>query len=192
MTPIELIVGLGNPGADYAQTRHNAGFWCVDALASRHGARFRAEAKFHGEIAQARLNERELRLLKPMTFMNHSGQAIAAAARFYKIDPAAILVVHDELDLDAGVARLKRGGGHGGHNGLRDTIRHIGPDFARLRLGIGHPGHKDRVLTHVLHRPTQDEEIALRTAVDTATDCIPELTVGDWDKAVRELHRRCG
>ena len=189
-TPIRLIVGLGNPGADYAQTRHNIGFWFVDELAARHGGRFRSEAKFHGEIGRIRLGHEEPRLLKPMTFMNRSGQAVVAAARFYKIDPETVLVVHDDLDLDAGVARLKRGGGHGGHNGLRDIIQCFGRDFARLRLGVGHPGHKDRVLAHVLHRPAQDEEITLRAALEAAADLASELAVGEWDKAVRELHSR--
>ena len=188
--PIELIVGLGNPGPDYERTRHNAGFWFVDELAARHGGFFRPVAKFHGESAQVRLGGRDCRLLKPMTFMNRSGQSIAALARFYKIQPAAILVVHDELDLDAGTARLKRGGGHGGHNGLRDTIHHIGKDFARLRLGIGHPGHKDGVIEYVLRRPSRDEDAAIRTALEVAADRAPDLASGAWDKAVRELHSR--
>ena len=188
--PIQLIVGLGNPGPDYERTRHNAGFWFVDELAVRHGGGFRPVAKFHGESCQVRLDGQDCRLLKPMTFMNHSGQSIAALAHFYKIQPDAILVIHDDLDLAAGIVRLKRGGGHSGHNGLRDTIRHIGKNFARLRLGIGHPGHKDRVVEYVLHSPSRDEDAAIRTALEAAADRTPELAAGAWDKTVRELHGR--
>ncbi|MGB0712581.1 MAG: aminoacyl-tRNA hydrolase [Gammaproteobacteria bacterium] len=186
--PMRLIVGLGNPGPDYDQTRHNAGFWFVDELARRHGASFQNESRFHGEACRLTLNGRDLRLLKPMTFMNRSGQSIGSLARFFKIPVEHILVVHDELDLPPGSARLKKGGGHGGHNGLRDSIAHLGKDFARLRIGIGHPGHKDKVVGFVLNRPGKDELPAIERAIDSAADAAPDLVAGDWDKAVRELH----
>ena len=187
-SPIQLIAGLGNPGPAYERTRHNAGFRFVEELAIRHGGDFRPETRFHGETCRIGVAGHDCRLLKPMGFMNHSGQAIGAVARFVKLEPQSILVVHDELDLDPGTARLKRGGGHGGHNGLRDTIQHIGKDFARLRLGIGHPGHKDKVTAYVLNRATRDEERAVHVAIDKAADQAPRLIAGDWDKAVRELH----
>jgi PTH1 family peptidyl-tRNA hydrolase len=148
---LKLVVGLGNPGAKYARTRHNAGWWFVEALARRHGAEFRAESRHQGEVARLRMPlpggaVSELWLLKPTTFMNKSGGAVASLAHFHRITPAEILIAHDELDLPSGTARLKLGGGHGGHNGLRDTSAALGPDYWRLRIGIGHPGHKDLVL----------------------------------------------
>ncbi|MGB0722502.1 MAG: aminoacyl-tRNA hydrolase [Gammaproteobacteria bacterium] len=186
--PMSLIVGLGNPGPEYDQTRHNAGFWFVDELARRHGASFQNESRFHGEACRLTLNGRDVRLLKPLTFMNRSGQSIGALARFFKIPVEHILVVHDELDLPPGTARLKKGGGHGGHNGLRDSIAHLGKDFARLRIGIGHPGHKDKVVGFVLNRPGKDELPAIERSIDSAADIAPDLVAGDWDRAVRELH----
>ncbi|KAB7623788.1 aminoacyl-tRNA hydrolase [Alkalilimnicola sp. S0819] len=185
---VELVVGLGNPGERYAQTRHNAGFWFVDELARRYGGSFRAEGKFFGELARVTLDGVDCHLLKPMTFMNKSGQSIQALAHFYKIPPERILVVHDELDLPPGQAKLKQGGGHGGHNGLRDTIRVLGRDFGRLRLGVGHPGHKDAVVGYVLSRAPAAEEQAIRDAADQAADCMAWLLAGDWGRAQQRLH----
>jgi len=157
-TALRAVVGLGNPGAEYARTRHNAGFWFADLVAAETGGAFRTEARFHGDFTKVRFAGTELLLLKPMTFMNRSGQAVQALASYFKIEPEAILIAHDELDLPAGSARLKRGGGHGGHNGLRDLHAHLGEAYARLRIGIGHPGHKSQVLGHVLGRPRRKKK----------------------------------
>lgn len=185
---LKLIVGLGNPGEKYLRTRHNAGFWYADEIARRHGGTFRGESKHQGELARVRVAGSEVWLLKPTTFMNRSGAAIASVANFYRIAPAEILVVHDELDLPAGVARLKFGGGHGGHNGLRDTSAAIGADYWRLRLGIGHPGHKDLVLDYVLQRASAADEAAIRAAVDAAADLLPLLIEQGGEKAMNRLH----
>ena len=188
---LRLVVGLGNPGPDYAQTRHNAGFWLVDELARQHSGNFRPEGRFHGETCRIALNGQELWLLKPMTFMNRSGQAVAALARFHKITLPEILIVHDDLDLPPGVVRLKRSGGHGGHNGLRDLIAHLGGnDFPRLRLGIGHPGHSREVLDHVLHRAPQAERALLEQAITDALRELPRLIAGQWNPAMQTLHSR--
>ncbi len=188
---LRLSVGLGNPGPDYAQTRHNAGFWLVDELARQHGGSFRLESRFHGETGRITLNGQELWLLKPMTFMNRSGQAVAALARFHKITLPEILIVHDDLDLPPGVVRLKRAGGHGGHNGLRDLIAHLGGnDFPRLRLGIGHPGHSREVLDHVLRRAPQVERALLEQAIADALRELPRLIAGQWNPAMQALHSR--
>jgi PTH1 family peptidyl-tRNA hydrolase len=192
-TAIRLIVGLGNPGEKYARTRHNAGFWFVDELARRHGGVFRSEAKHQGEVARIRLTLEggaavEVWLLKPATYMNKSGGAIASLANFYKVAPAETLVAHDELDLPVGAARLKQGGGHGGHNGLRDTIAAIGADFWRLRLGIGHPGHKDLVLDYVLQRASAADERAITDAAARAADAVPLLLAQGAEKAMNRLH----
>ena len=186
---IRLIVGLGNPGPRYADTRHNAGFWFVEALARRHGASFRKEGRFDGEAARLSLPEGDCWLLKPLSFMNKSGLPVRKCADFYRIAPEETLVVHDELDLEPGVARLKQGGGHGGHNGLRDLHRHLGgPGYARLRLGVGHPGHRDEVVPFVLDRPRRAEAEAIEAAIDAALDQVPALVAGRWDEAVRNLH----
>jgi PTH1 family peptidyl-tRNA hydrolase len=188
---LRLVVGLGNPGPQYADTRHNAGFWLVDELARQHGGQFRSEAKYHGETCRIALAGQELWLLKPMTFMNRSGLAVAALARFHRIPLPAILVVHDDLDLPPGVARLKRAGGHGGHNGLRDLIAHLGGnDFLRLRLGIGHPGDSREVLDHVLRRAPSSERALLEQAILDALRELPRLAAGQWDRAVHALHSR--
>ena len=191
-TAIRLIVGLGNPGEKYAKTRHNAGFWFVDELARRHGAVFRTEAKHQGEVARLRLpldaGATEIWLLKPGTYMNKSGAAIASLGHFYKVTPAETLVAHDELDLPVGAVRLKLGGGHGGHNGLRDTIAAIGADFWRLRLGIGHPGHKDLVLDYVLQRGTAADERAIHDAAARAADALPLMLGQGAEKAMNRLH----
>ncbi len=189
MASIGLIAGLGNPGADYAATRHNAGFWFVDALAAAHGASLRAEAKFHGELGRAAVGGHDVWLLKPTTFMNHSGQAVAAVARYYKLAPEQILVAHDDLDLPVGTARLKRGGGHGGHNGLRDIINHLGSrDFLRLRLGIHHPGDSKAVVDYVLGRPSAADREAIEDAIARALEVMPLVVSGDLERAMNRLH----
>ena len=186
---IQLVAGLGNPGSQYEQTRHNAGFWLVDEIARLYGAQFRVESKFSGAVCRISAQGRDVWLLKPDTFMNRSGMALRKLADFYKIPLQNILVAHDELDLDVGVARLKTDGGHGGHNGLRDIIDQMaGKDFHRLRIGIAHPGSKDKVVDYVLQRPTADEKIAIEQSIAQSLKVWPALAEGDWDKAVRELH----
>jgi PTH1 family peptidyl-tRNA hydrolase len=190
-TPLALVVGLGNPGGGYADTRHNVGFWFVDRLAESAGARFRPESRFHGETCEVHVDGERRRLLKPTTFMNLSGQAVAALARFYRIPAEAILVVHDDLDLPAGEVRVKVGGGHGGHNGLRDIVSRLGSrDFNRLRFGIGHPGFREGVTGHELSKPAADERAALHDAVDAALAELPAMARGDWQVAMRHLHGR--
>jgi PTH1 family peptidyl-tRNA hydrolase len=186
---IRLVVGLGNPGPDYALTRHNAGFWFVDRLAEDHRADFRAEAKFHGLLARITIAHQDVRLLKPVTYMNHSGRALAAVARYFDIPPEEILVAYDELDLPPGRAKLKHGGGHAGHNGMRDSIAALGSrDFWRLRIGIGHPGEKARVVGYVLGRPSQADAAAILHAVDDAVHALPDLLEGRFQLAMSRLH----
>ena len=188
---LKLIVGLGNPGPEYTKTRHNAGFWFVEELAAANGAQFRAEKKFHGEVAKIHVAGRDIWLLKPQTFMNRSGQAIKSLASFYRIEAENILVAHDELDLDVGVIKLKMGGGHGGHNGLRDTIAHLSTkDFFRLRIGIGHPGDRNQVVDYVLHRPSQDERIGIDNSISDAQAVMPLLAEGAMEKAMHQLHSK--
>lgn len=190
MTPIRLIVGLGNPGKEYAATRHNAGFWFLEELARKAGASLRSETRFHGLAARANLHGQEIWLLAPQTYMNVSGQAVAALATYYKIAPGEMLVVHDELDLLPGTARLKRGGGPGGHNGLKDIIARLSPDFWRLRIGIGHPGDKNAVADFVLHRPSQAEEQLMRAALDQSLSILPLVVAGDMAGAMQLLHTK--
>ncbi len=191
MAQIQLIVGLGNPGAEYQSTRHNAGFWFVDALARSCRQDFRAEARFHSEVARCRLGGHDCRLQKPLTFMNRSGQAVRALMQFFRIPLDEILVVHDELDLPAGVARLKSGGGHGGHNGLRDLISHLGArEFHRLRIGIAHPGDKRQVVDYVLKAPGKDDRKLIDEAMDSALAVMPLVLAGSMDKAMHQLHSR--
>lgn len=186
---IQLIVGLGNPGAQYAKTRHNVGAWFVDVLAERKGIVLKTETKFHSMVGSGAIASVTCWLQKPMTFMNESGAPVAAFARFYKIPIDAILVVHDELDFDSGVVRLKQGGGHAGHNGLRDLVQHLGSsDFFRLRIGIGHPGHKDRVSSYVLSAPSSSERANIACAIDEAEHALPELLLGEFQKAFHRLH----
>lgn len=185
-----MIVGLGNPGPEYAQTRHNAGFWLVDLLADRHGGMFRVERKFSAELAALRIDGADILLLKPQTFMNRSGGSVQAAAAYLKIPAEQILVVHDELDLPPGDARLKQGGGHGGHNGLRSMIAHLGPGFWRLRLGIGHPGNRAEVIDYVLNRPSREDEALIRAAVTDAAEVIPILLGSGEQPAMHKLHSR--
>lgn len=189
MAGLRLIVGLGNPGAEHLRTRHNAGFWFVDSLALAAGARFGVESKLFGETAKVEIAGRPVWLLKPATFMNLSGKSIAAALRYWKIEPEEALVAHDELDLPPGTARLKFDGGHGGQNGLRDTIRLLGHGkFHRLRIGIGHPGHKDKVTPWVLGRPGQGDEAAILRAVSDAIDVLPLAVSGNFMDAMTRLH----
>ena len=188
--PFKLIVGLGNPGAEYERTRHNAGYWFVDELLRRHGGSWRRESRHQSELARSRIADVELWLQKPLTFMNGSGAAVASVARFHRIEPAEILVVHDEIDLPPGAARLKQGGGHGGHNGLRDVIAHLGADFWRLRLGVGHPGSKDEVIDYVLQRPRAEERSLIDAALTSALDVVPELLCAGAQKAMQTLHTR--
>ena len=189
-TLIRMIVGLGNPGPEYAQTRHNAGFWFVDLLAERHGGSFRAERKFSGELATVRVEGADILLLKPQTFMNRSGGSVQAAAAYLKIPAEQVLVAHDELDLPPGDVRLKLGGGHGGHNGLRNLIAHLGPEFWRLRLGIGHPGNRAEVIDYVLQRASREDELLIRTAVTDAADVMPVLLGSGEQQAMHKLHSR--
>lgn len=187
--PVELVVGLGNPGPKYGETRHNAGFWFADALALECRGSFRAEPKFNGDVARIHIAGRDLWLLKPQTYMNHSGQPVGALARFYKLAPENILVVHDELDLDAGTARLKKGGGHGGHNGLRDIVGQLGSrDFLRLRLGIAHPGDSKDVVDYVLNRPSKADRVLIDDAIRDALDVLPEVVDGELERAMNHLH----
>src|SRR4249920_1438890 len=189
MAGLRLIVGLGNPGAEHARTRHNAGFWFIDALAEKAGTRFGLESKLYGETAKATIGGQTLWLLKPATFMNLSGKSVTAALRYWKIEPDECLIAHDELDLDPGTARLKFDGGHGGQNGLRDTMQLLGHgQFHRLRVGIGHPGHKDRVTPRVLGRPGRDDEAAMLRAIDEAIAVLPLAVAGDYNEAMKQLH----
>ncbi|PLA73879.1 aminoacyl-tRNA hydrolase [Hydrogenovibrio sp. SC-1] len=189
MSCIKLIVGLGNPGKQYEQTRHNAGFWFVEEVARQYQVQFRPETKFLGDVARVQSNGMDVWLLKPMTFMNRSGQSIQSLANFYKISADEILVVHDELDLAPGVAKLKSNGGHGGHNGLRDTIAALGTrTFHRLRLGIGHPGHKDQVVDYVLRAPSKPDFQAIEDAIYDASHVLPELLSGEMERAMHQLH----
>lgn len=190
--PLRIIVGLGNPGPEHLVTRHNAGFWFVDLLARRHGGEFRDYRKYSGETARIVLGEHDIVLLKPTTYMNRSGLSVRQLSDFYKVAPEEILVAHDELDLPVGSVRLKQGGGHGGHNGLRDTIAHIGETFWRLRLGIGHPGNKTEVIDYVLTRAPRAEEDLILEAVGTAADCIPLLLEQGAERAMTRLHTRAG
>ena len=188
---IKLIVGLGNPGPKYSETRHNAGFWFVEALADQYRGRFLPERKFHGDVARVDVNGKDIWLLKPGTFMNRSGLAVVSLAHFYKIAPENVLVVHDEIDLKAGIARLKRGGGHGGHNGLRDIVSHLGSkDFQRLRIGVDHPGSKDLVVDYVLHRPDAADRRAIEDAIEEALRVMPKIAAGEWEKAMHQLHTK--
>ena len=185
---IALIIGLGNPGKEYEATRHNAGFWFVDAVARQQQVSFKSEKKFHCQLTRFKYAGHDVWLLKPETFMNLSGKSVQAVCQFYKIPLDKILVAHDELDLEPGVARLKKGGGHGGHNGLRDIMQRMGKDFYRLRLGIGHPGHKERVTGHVLNKVSSDDERAIEQAIDETLRVLPEIISGDISKAMNTLH----
>ncbi len=186
---IKLIVGLGNPGKDYQLHRHNVGFWFCDALANLFTGSFKKDSKFFGETAQVSIAGTNVRLLKPGTYMNRSGQSIQSIAKFYQINVDEILVVHDELDINPGIAKIKNSGGHGGHNGLRDTIKALdSKDFYRLRIGIGHPGDKSQVSDFVLHAPNKTEFEQIQNALISSLQVIEDIVKGDMDKAMRSLH----
>ena len=186
---IDLIVGLGNPGPEYEKTRHNIGFWCVDALARQHHVCFKTEKKFFGLLCQISVNGHIIWLLKPATFMNRSGQSVLALSNFYKIPLERILVIHDELDLPVGEVRLKKGGGDGGHNGLRDiTAVFSSKEFLRIRMGIGHPGRKEQVTNYVLGRPDVQEREIFDKAIHNACDILPLLLKDGLQKAMNQLH----
>jgi len=193
---IQLIVGLGNPGPEYEATRHNAGFWWGDQLSSANSGKLSAEAKFSGLAGKVKIASHEAWVLKPSTFMNHSGRAVGALANFYKLPPEAILVVHDELDLPPGEVKLKFGGGHGGHNGLKDIAAHLGTrDFWRLRLGIGHPGaslpnKSEAVINYVLHTPTRGEMQLIEQGIDQSMQLLPLLLEGNFEEAMLKLHTK--
>jgi PTH1 family peptidyl-tRNA hydrolase len=190
--PLRIVVGLGNPGPEHQVTRHNAGFWFVDLLARRFGGEFRDYRKYSGETARIMIDAQELILLKPTTYMNRSGLSIRQLSEFYKIPAEEILVAHDELDLPVGSLRLKFGGGHGGHNGLRDTIAHVGDRFWRLRIGVGHPGNKADVIDYVLTRAPRPEEDLILGAVNNAADCMSLLLEQGAERAMTKLHSRTG
>jgi peptidyl-tRNA hydrolase, PTH1 family len=188
---LKVIVGLGNPGPKYTETRHNAGFWFIEEVARKYSATFRAEKKFHGEVAKISLEGKEIWLLKPDTFMNRSGLAVQSLLSFYRITAEQLLVAHDEIDLPPGTAKLKTGGGHGGHNGLRDIISQLGTkDFHRLRIGVGHPGSKEQVVDYVLHDASRDERILIDRDIDDAVNVMPELASGALEQAMQKLHSR--
>lgn len=190
MSKIKLIVGLANPGAEYAQTRHNAGAWYVDLLARRHQQSLKEEPKFYGYTARINLNGNDVRLLVPTTFMNLSGKAVLAMANFYRIEPNEILVAHDELDLPPGIVKMKLGGGNGGHNGLKDIQSKFSnnPNFYRLRIGIGHPGDKNKVVGFVLGKPPMSEQKLIDDAIDEALSCTDILMRDGYEKAINRLH----
>ncbi|MDB4309212.1 aminoacyl-tRNA hydrolase [bacterium] len=188
--PVELIVGLGNPGPNYERTRHNAGADLVLELAKSLHVELKHESKCFGDTARVTLDGRDVRLLIPSTFMNLSGKSVNGLAKFYQIAPENILVVHDELDLPPGVSRFKKGGGHGGHNGLRDTIKCLGnnKDFARLRIGIGHPGNAKQVADYVLKKASPDDQQLIINSIDDALRALPLALAGEWEKAMLKLH----
>lgn len=189
VTAIRMIAGLGNPGSKYSETRHNAGFWFLDALAREKSFDFKPEKRFHGEMARVTLHGHDLRLLKPGSYMNRSGEALQAAASYFNIKPEEILVAYDDLDLPAGEVKLKSGGGHGGHNGLRDIHQKLGSNaYQRLRLGIGHPGHKDQVVSWVLNKPGRDDAVAIEHGIVRAIEILPSVLDGDMASAMNRLH----
>lgn len=186
---IKLIVGLGNPGSEYTETRHNAGFWFLDNLARQHNCQFSFESRFFGEAARISSSGVDCRLLKPQTFMNESGRSVQAMLDYFKINTDEVLIAHDEIDLDSGIVRLKKGGGHGGHNGLRNIIDKTGDkNFLRLRIGVGHPGRRDSVTPHVLGRPGREDQKLIDVAIDEAISVMLLLFGGDIQKAMNELH----
>ncbi len=185
---IKLIVGLGNPGEQYMLTRHNAGFWFVQHIAHQFNIALSPDKKFHGVTGRGQVHGHDIRLLLPLTFMNKSGQSVVPMVNYYNIANDELLIAHDELDIDAGSIKLKTSGGHGGHNGLRDITPHIGTDFHRLRVGIGHPGHKSKVTGHVLSKPSANEQIAIESALTAAFEALPLLLAGDIEKARSQIN----
>jgi PTH1 family peptidyl-tRNA hydrolase len=187
---IQLVVGLGNPGADYVMTRHNAGWWFVDALARAHGGTFSAERKFSGDVCRVDIAGHDVRLLKPTTFMNRSGQAVKALSSYLKVPVEGILVAHDDLDLPFGTVRLKKGGGAGGHNGLKDVTAHLGENYMRARFGIAHPAGSRDVIDYVLERAGREEEAAIMEAIGATVEAMPQLLDGQFEKVMQALHSR--
>ncbi len=188
---IQLIVGLGNPGPEYEETRHNAGFWWIDEACDAWNIRLQPEKSFFAHVGRGTVQGHQIWLMKPQTFMNRSGLAVGALCRFYKIPADHVLVVHDELDLSPGQIKLKHGGGHAGHNGLRDIHAQLGtPDYWRLRIGIGHPGVKSEVVHWVLRKPPLDDRIAVDQAISHSFKGIPDLIAGENDKATKIIHTR--
>ena len=189
--PIKLIVGLGNPGPEYEDTRHNAGFWLLDQLAQQWHSHWQDDRKFFGHLIRSTRPSGEIRLLEPQTYMNLSGKAVAALAQFYKIRPEEILVAHDELDIPCGQIRFKLGGGNGGHNGLKDIQAKFGtPDFYRLRLGIGHPGDRNLVVGYVLNKPSAEDRALIDKAIEKSLQGLPLIMAGDREAATRFLHAK--
>jgi PTH1 family peptidyl-tRNA hydrolase len=188
--PIKVIAGLGNPGTEYARTRHNAGFHFLDELAQRHDGVFRSEPRYRAEVARTRIGAEELWLVKPMNYMNHSGDAVRSIASFYKVPTQAILVAYDDMDFPPGVVRLKHGGGAAGHNGMRDVIAQMGDGFWRLRIGIGHPGERGQVLDYVLGRPSVPETLLIRAAIEAGAEAVPVLLADGAQAAMHRLHSR--
>jgi peptidyl-tRNA hydrolase, PTH1 family len=189
-TPLKIIAGLGNPGAQYARTRHNAGFWLVDELARRHGGRFRLEPRHQAELARVQIGAADLWLVKPMTYMNESGTAIGSVARFYKAAPEELLLAYDELDFPPGKVRLRQGGGTAGHNGVLDVVMHLGESFWRLRIGIGKPSEKGAGIDRVLSRPAAQEEKLIEETIVAAADVIPVMLEEGAQTAMNRLHSR--
>ena len=188
--PIRIIAGLGNPEDRYKRTLHNAGFWFVDALARKYGGSFKYEKKFDADSCRVKMHGEDVWLVRPQSYMNNSGQPIRGLLDYYRLGVNELLVAHDEIDLPPGTVRLKEGGGHGGHNGLRDIVRHCGADFLRLRLGVGHPGDKDQVTNYVLKRASSDVEAAIERNIDDAMVVMPELVDGDINAAMKKLHTK--
>ena len=186
--PVRIIIGLGNPEARYERTLHNAGFWFADALARKFGGHFRYEKKFDAEICRVKIHGEDVWLVKPQSYMNHSGPPVRGMLDYYRLAPSELLVAHDEIDLPPGTVRLKDGGGHGGHNGIRDVIRHCGADFLRLRLGVGHPGEKDKVTNYVLKPGSAEIESAIEGNIDSTIGVLPELVDGNINAAMKKLH----
>lgn len=189
-TPIRIIAGLGNPEDKYERTLHNAGFWFVDALARKYGGSFRYDKKFDADYCRINLHGDDVWLVKPQSYMNLSGGPIRSVMDYYRLQVDELLVAHDEIDLPPGTTRLKKGGGHGGHNGLRDIIRHCGADFVRLRLGVGHPGEKSQVTNYVLKRASADTERAIEDNIDDAMAVMPLLIEDGLNAATKALHTR--
>jgi PTH1 family peptidyl-tRNA hydrolase len=190
MTQLSIIAGLGNPEEKYERTLHNAGFWFVDAVARKYGGDFRYEKKFDAECCKVSISGSDIWLLKPQSYMNQSGSPVRAALDYYRLNARHLLVAHDEIDLPPGTVRLKQGGGHGGHNGIRDVMQHCGKDFMRLRIGVGHPGEKDKVTGYVLKRASTSIASAVEKNVDDALDVMPLLIEGGLNAAMKALHTK--
>ncbi len=190
MAQLSIIAGLGNPEDKYERTLHNAGFWFVDAVARKYGGQFRYEKKFDAEICKVGIEGSDVWLAKPQSYMNHSGQPVRAVIDYYRLNPRHMLVAHDEIDLPPDTIRFKQGGGHGGHNGIRDVMAHCGRDFMRLRIGVGHPGEKDKVTGYVLKRGSSDVEAAVEKNIDAAIDVIPLLMDDGLNAAMKKLHTK--